>query len=847
MQTLHIQLVEVEEDIVELRYFFAQTSQYEPQILNLAAIQALLKQAKRDYYIGQQPDLAAIGQQLFFWLDGDGRWLSRAIANCPSEGLILAIATSAKLAHLPWEALHDGTDFLVRRVNPVVVPVRWSDRPTQTKSVQAKTLQVLFMATSPEEVEPVLDFEREEARILKDTQELPLVLRVEESGCITQLGKLWSRYRQPFDVFHLTGHASISTASPYTPYFVTETETGDHNEATAAEIWNVFRNRPPQLVFLSGCRTGQAADNGAVPSLAEALIQQGATAVLGWGRSVTDVAATAAAAYLYGELAAGCQLSEALASTYQHLLEQEVNDWHLLRLYVRGECPGALVEPLGDYNWQSPEPAYQQFLDPVTDLVRVATPQEFVGRRRILQRCLKALRSPNNLGVLLHGMGGVGKSTLAARLLERMAGYDRIFIYRQLDEAKLLRSLSAQCISEQGHEILNGKLPLMQCLTKFLQQGLNKPEQQFVFVLDDFEANLESRADGVQVLKPEAIEVLMALLKAIANSKLPHRLIITCRYNFQLPELDRRLDRQPLAALQGADLRKKCDRLTSFNAQSDIDPGLQERAKKTADGNPRLLEWLDKILQDKQLDQELILQEMEKAEQKFRENILAEELLKQQPVELRQMLGLALVYEIPVPQTAIAAVCANISNLEDHIHRATTLGLLEISNLQAEVYRVPRILEKPLEAFISQAESHYRNAAEVLHRLWWVETSTEKQWLEIHRLAILGKEEKIAVEVAVYLSSYWWQKSRFREVVKTCRDTLEIVEDYRTLHELAKSESNLGEIDKALEHYQQVLKLCPPKDERQKAATLHQLAGIYPSSVSFRNQQVVDKTFYPEE
>lgn len=76
---------------------------------------------------------------------------------------------------------------------------------------------------------------------------------------------------------------------------------------------------------------------------------------------------------------------------------------------------------------------------------------------------------------------------------------------------------------------MNDKLPLMQRLTKFLQQGLNQPEQRFVFALDDFEANLELRADGVQVLKTGAIEVLMALLKANANSKLPHRLIITCR------------------------------------------------------------------------------------------------------------------------------------------------------------------------------------------------------------------------------------------------------------------------------------------------------------------------------
>ncbi|MEH1890396.1 MAG: CHAT domain-containing protein [Nostoc sp.] len=79
-------------------------------------------------------------------------------------------------------------------------------------------------------------------------------------------------------------------------------------------------------MFLSGCRTGQAADKGAVPSMAEALIAQGARAVLSWGRTVEDRTATAAAAHLYGKLAAGYQLAEALANTDQQLFKQKVRD-----------------------------------------------------------------------------------------------------------------------------------------------------------------------------------------------------------------------------------------------------------------------------------------------------------------------------------------------------------------------------------------------------------------------------------------------------------------------------------------------------------------------------------------
>ncbi|MHC5722390.1 MAG: hypothetical protein ACYTX0_62865, partial [Nostoc sp.] len=51
-----------------------------------------------------------------------------------------------------------------------------------------RALQVLFMATSPLNVEPVLDFEAEEARIREATARQPLALTVEESGCLSELG-----------------------------------------------------------------------------------------------------------------------------------------------------------------------------------------------------------------------------------------------------------------------------------------------------------------------------------------------------------------------------------------------------------------------------------------------------------------------------------------------------------------------------------------------------------------------------------------------------------------------------------------------------------------------------------
>ena len=867
MQTLYIKLVPLEKQFVELRYAFGEPARYETQRLDVSSIDNLIQKAKGSYYM-LLPDLKGIGHQLFCWLDGTGRWLSRAINDCKDEGLVLALDVRERLGHLPWETLHDGVQFIVERVNPAIVPIRWVDCPVpDSHDIQQGPLRLLFMATSPDNVEPSLDFEQEEAQILTATRDIPLDLRVEESGCITELSKLWGRYREPFDVFHLTGHSSIEDEQPF---FLTETETGERHIAYASEIAAALRFRMPQLVFLSGCRTGEAPSNGAVSSLAESLIEQGCRAVLGWGRPIADVVATQAAAYLYSKLAAGYELAEALANTYQYLREAKVEDWHLLRLYVSGKCPQALVEPLGDRVWLPEEPIYEQFLDS-QGIVRVATPQEFVGRRRILQRSLRALRAPDKLGVILHGLGGVGKSTIAARLLERLQGYDKIFIYRQLDEDKLLRQLAEQCLSETGQEILQGKLPLAQKLTRFLREGLNESAQRLIFILDDFEANLELITDGSTVIKPNAVPVLMSLLKAITQSRLPHRAIITSRYDFPLPELDRRLHREQLAALSGADLQKKCNRLISFAPGSEVDRELRQKALKTSDGNPRLLEWLDKVLQAKHLNQKQILEKVETTSKEFRESILAEELLNRQPTKLRRMLGFCLVYQLPVPDSAIKVICPTTFDVDSYISRAVALGLLDRIHSKEEIlYYVPRILE-PLLDFPEDSIELYKTAVEYLHQIWFIkgfqngmearqellEASLYDTFLEqdlptdrlfeLYRLATEGLRPDILTEANLFLVMRLNKQKRYREVAALCKFVMEGAFGYlkiylvssNLLYYLAKAQEHIGEVEEALDNYQEALNLCSQQCEAQEDSVMHKMlkASILHDLADLHNKQ----------
>ncbi|MFK0729938.1 MAG: CHAT domain-containing protein, partial [Gloeotrichia echinulata HAB0833] len=829
VQILHLDLKLVAENYVQLRYFVDNPNQYQERSLPLSQISDLIRLAERDYYVSAFPeDYTVTGQQLYNWLDGNDRWLQSLLNKYRRQGIVLAIAAAEKLAHLPWEVLHDGSSFLVQRG---IVPLRWvSDSTVKKLTVDGepenRALQVLFMATSPLNVEPVLDFEAEEARILEATAKQPLALTVEESGCLSELGDLVNNYDSDyFDVLHVTGHATLQDGQPR---FITETATGEAFYATADDIAQELQFRLPKLIFLSGCHTGQAGNAGSVPSMAEELLKSGAKAVLGWGQKVLDRDASAAAAALYQELSAGKQITEAVALTYQALIKNKARDWHLLRLYAAGDLPTSLVTPLRKPG-RKPAPAptvTTEFLDPAGK-VKVPTRESFVGRRRQLQYCLRVLsQSTDEVGVLIHGMGGLGKSSLAARLCDRLPNFQRVVWVGFIDEASLVNRLTEKLDdNEQRKSLQNDDEELRFRLRRVFDQ-LHQQAQPFLLALDDFEANLEPRNDSY-VLQAEAAEVLKALIWAIRDNYTSHRIIITCRYDFAFTQLQY-FYKQPLDALQGADLRKKFNRLTAFSDKSQVDVALKLQAQNLADGNPRLLEWLDKILQNKTVDMAAILNRLAADPVELREQVLAKALLEQMDKTMRAMLSRGLVFELPVPWEAFAAICENIPNWSDYIDRAVALGLLEVSH--DEALRVPRILPVQLEDTVEtlHVTSLHRQAAEVLYRLWWeeAETSTEEQKLEIHRLALRGKEEKIALEIADKLADSWESKSRFREAVKLCKSTLEIAENYLVLHRLACSEQELGQVIKAQKYYQQALDSCPAEDEKEKAAIIHNLGSL---------------------
>lgn len=514
-------------------------------------------------------------------------------------------------------------------------------------------------------------------------------------------------------------------------------------------------------------------------------------------------------------------------------IEKKCPDWHLLRIYRDSRAIAKLVTPpfTDDREELKPLQAENDFLD-ANNQIKVASRFEFIGRRRQLQRCLQALKKNSGyFGVFIHGMGGLGKSTLTARLCTRVRAqrdkYQQVVLVGDLDEVRLLRELinkyerfpGIPAMLNQPEMSLKGRLQNF-----FATIESTRIDQPVLLVLDDFEQNISQGNINENSLRmsAEAYRVFEAICAALQQNQAVSRLIVTCRYLCPLPKNS--LFQEALAGMNASDIDKKGRLLPDETRKSREYP----RIVQIADGNPRLLEWLATVLLQPNLDKAEILTQLEQTEQRFREDILAETLLNTLTQEEQKFLACLSVFKLSVPVEIISAVTPDLSWL----NKAVNLSLVEqviVGGTQKE-YRVTTILEPLLKNVLSDAEwqNTRQQAAQRTYQVWWQEakTSTKEQKLEIVSLGLLAEEQEIAVTVGDTVATNWVNNLRFREALELCNEILAVFEDYRILGTVARAEVALGKNQEAEVNYQKALRLCPSQDVAKQAITLHNWAKL---------------------
>jgi hypothetical protein len=482
-------------------------------------------------------ELRSTGRALFEqWFQPAWQSIEPRLGNGPHQLVIRS--ADRDVLNTPFELVELSEGL------PIGCDAAWSLRRTPLNRLDSEDgklepgpLRILFLAAAPTD-QPQLDYEREEDAMLRATARLKddVVVHFSETGSFEELAELVAQLRP--HIVHLSGHGRVNRDGSGT--FAFEDERGRTDSKDAEEIVaTVFRGSPVRCVFFNGCQTSQAAAAG----LCQALVTAGVPMAIGWSASVADDLATEFAETFYRRLVRGESVPAATAHSREAIRRRgmirhgqvQLQDatFALPQIYCSTDGTALFDLSAPKLPYVGPRTEYELLGDGIKGLR-----EGYVGRRREGQRLVPALRDGDISVVVITGLGGAGKSTLATRAANRLRGAG--FHVRPVRAAhgagpaesargtldKLISTLDDAFVKEGRedlhHHLTDGKLPLKQRL-RLAADGLN--ELRLAVVLDNLEDCLE--LETRRIADPELAEFYGHLTAKVTRGS---RVIVTCRY-----------------------------------------------------------------------------------------------------------------------------------------------------------------------------------------------------------------------------------------------------------------------------------------------------------------------------
>ncbi|MEM8814349.1 MAG: tetratricopeptide repeat protein [Pseudomonadota bacterium] len=537
-----------------------------------------------------------------------GSELAAAIDRAGVEGeqLRLVFEASPALLALPFEAAH-LPDGRVAALEPGVQVLRCQSGVNGPEVIpQAGPLRILVAVGAPDEGQTenvVLDYERELQTILDVMDHARRYgnaeVKILEVGHPEEIRR--ALLERSYHVLHVSGHGRAGVIE-------LEDEDGRAVEVTPKALADAIRasNRPFPLIFLAACLSGVGDSD--TTSFAQGLLGQGVPMVLAMQTSVSDWYATRLAGAFYNTLS---RMETPLASRALALARLDIEHERREAL-TRGEQAAGLAA-----EWATPAlfavPDEKPLLDralpqePIADkpplppvgAMPMLRMDELIGRRPALRRVAGVLRDDERLtnrlgrraGVLIRGIGGVGKSALAGRVMARLAddGWTVVAIVGRWNLGELASSVGAQLFGSANQALEQiGRLliePELSDSVRFEKLQSLLASYRVLLVLDNFEDNLT--LGGNRFLDDATGMLLAGLLEAANEGKI----LITCRY--PIPDSDAWVADEHLGPLSAAETRKLFYRLHALTGAVPETLGLILRH---IGGHPRMLEYVDAIL-----------------------------------------------------------------------------------------------------------------------------------------------------------------------------------------------------------------------------------------------------------
>ncbi len=515
-------------------------------------------------------DPVVYGQRLWAALGGEALGTALTGRQAPDLASLLALHTDdPELQAIPWEYLHDGTDFLIFRTLLVReipdVPLPASPDPAQPWRLVAMGSDPLVQEVRDPATRLLTDYAPmrrlqvvRELDLLRDTllrQNPPLPVRWQRIAPTAQALTDDLATSEPL-LFHYTGHGDVADGQPILCF---DDGTGCMDARPvpdlAANVCGLV-----YCAFLNACRTADSREPGA--NLALALVQNGVPVVLGTQYQVLDTAASIFAQTFYRFLLAGQHPAQALYRARLQLKNQfrsQPREWAVPVLYLAA-----------GYDWQAQKPTQTVPLaavePPLPRTEALRTPETIFGRDVELMELARCFVTDQRRIVTIRGTGGIGKTTLVNAFASRMRFHFADGIYAlSLALAGSNAHLSAAAVQRLVRSLADAGANL---LFTSRQSPVGLPGEVFYPTVErghqlgglDLRSSVQLLRDNAGSRKPSTA-FLEQIAEAVGNSPLALQLAASRWASSQQNEADF------LSNLQ-AELRQQVDPGQPFHRQS---------------------------------------------------------------------------------------------------------------------------------------------------------------------------------------------------------------------------------------------------------------------------------------
>ncbi|MEM7147824.1 MAG: tetratricopeptide repeat protein [Verrucomicrobiota bacterium] len=366
-------------------------------------------------------------------------FVPHAMGWLPQEaGSVFSITISSDDPHVlswPWEGLRDyrlGSVLahrtrIVRKLNRNVAKA-----PVLSPKLPQDKINILLVTARPREEKdvPFRSIARPLVDLVSD-ENVPATVELLRPPTFDQLRAHLKANPHRYHILHFDGHGGYGGYEGGAGEFFRgaegrlsfENKDGGEDAITAASITELLQEHAVPIVVLNACQSAMVDDRAADPfaSVAAALLQAGSRSVVAMAYSLYVTGAEAFLPSFYKSLFEDRSLPEAVRVGRQEMLAHpertslnskvRIDDWLVPVVYEQ-----ETVELTFGQGGESKE---QDGADtaPLPEVVQRPDEYRFVGRDTVLLKLEKALRR-RPAGVLIHGLGGIGKTTLAKHLVQ---------------------------------------------------------------------------------------------------------------------------------------------------------------------------------------------------------------------------------------------------------------------------------------------------------------------------------------------------------------------------------------------------------------------------------------------